>query len=113
VVANPAPSLPSLTGRASEYKTCYQEMSIRQEMVQVDRLLAEIAELTGATVALSFCKRLTQPIQERVHPGYEYWGSQPDLGAEITRSPGRMRRTESPASLWGRSGTRAAQKPTT
>ena len=25
-------------------------------------------------MALSFCKRLTQPIQERVHPAYEYWG---------------------------------------
>ena len=24
--------------------------------------------------ALSFCKRLTQPIQERVHPAFEYWG---------------------------------------
>ena len=84
----PGAQLPARTGRASEYKAC-QEMSIRQEMVQVDHLLAEIAELTGAIMALSFCKRLTQPIQERVHPGYEYWGSQPDLGAEIARSPGR------------------------
>jgi hypothetical protein len=31
-------------------------------------------KLTGAAVALSFSKRLTQPIQERVHPGYEYSG---------------------------------------
>ena len=43
----------------------------------MERLLKEIAELsaqklTGAAVALSFCKRLTQPIQERVHPAYEY-----------------------------------------
>ena len=30
--------------------------------------------LTGAVVALSFCKRLTQPIQERVHPAFDYWG---------------------------------------
>jgi len=45
----------------------------------VERLLKEIAgltarKLTGATVALSICKRLTQPIQERVQPAYEYWG---------------------------------------
>ena len=45
----------------------------------MDHLPAEIAELTarkliGAVVALSFCKRLMRPIQERVHPGYEYWG---------------------------------------
>ena len=42
-------------------------------------LLNEIADLsvqgqTGAAVAISFCRRLTQPIQERVHPAFEYWG---------------------------------------
>ena len=31
-------------------------------------------KLTRAAVALSFYKRLTQPIHERVHPAYEYWG---------------------------------------
>jgi hypothetical protein len=25
-------------------------------------------------VAISFYRRLTQPIQERVHPAFEYWG---------------------------------------
>jgi hypothetical protein len=50
-----------------------------EEMVQVDCLLVEIANLSarkllGAIVALSFCNRLTQPIHERVHPGYESWG---------------------------------------
>jgi len=75
--ANPAPSLSARTGRAPEYNVCWEEMPIEEEMVQVDRLLAEITELTsrkltGAVVALSFCKRLTQPIQERVHPGYKY-----------------------------------------
>jgi len=45
----------------------------------VERLLKEIAgltarKLTGAAVALSICKRLTQPIPERVQPAYEYWG---------------------------------------
>jgi hypothetical protein len=43
----------------------------------VRTLLAELLELkakelTGATVALSFSKRLTQLIQDRFHPGYEY-----------------------------------------
>ena len=47
----------------------------------MERLLKEITnllvqKLTGAAVAISFCKRLTQPIQERVHPAYEYWGRQ-------------------------------------
>ena len=48
-------------------------------MVQVDLLLKEIAGLsaqglTGTVVALSFSKRLVQPIRDRVHPGFEYWG---------------------------------------
>ena len=42
----------------------------------MERLLQELAnlsalKLTRAVVALSFCKRLTQPIQARVHPSYE------------------------------------------
>ena len=50
-------------------------------MVQVTLLLGEIAGLsaqglTGAVVALSFRKRLVQPIQDRVHPGFEYLGRQ-------------------------------------
>ena len=45
----------------------------------MERLLEEIAGLleqglTRAAVAISFCRRLTQPIQERVHPSFEYWG---------------------------------------
>ena len=48
-----------------------------EEMAQVERLLQEIADLsvrglTGAAVAISFCRQLTQPIQERVHPAFEY-----------------------------------------
>ena len=48
-------------------------------MAQVELLLKKITEmstqkLTRAVVALSFCKRLTQPIHERVHSAYEYWG---------------------------------------
>ncbi|RLN22518.1 hypothetical protein C2845_PM07G10330 [Panicum miliaceum] len=47
--------------------------------IEVEVLLAELqkiktAKLTEAAVALSFTKRLTQLIQDRVHPGYEYSG---------------------------------------
>ena len=54
----------------------------------MERLLKEITDLsvqglTGAVVAISFCRRLTQPIQERVHPAFEYWGHQdPTRGHE-------------------------------
>jgi hypothetical protein len=30
--------------------------------------------VTGGSVARSFCRRLIQPIKDRVHPVYEYWG---------------------------------------
>ena len=67
MAANPTPSLPVRSGRAPEYKACWEELPSEEEMVQVDRLLTEIAELIarkllGAAVALSFCKRLTQSI---------------------------------------------------
>ena len=51
-------------------------------------LLKEIADLsaqglTGAAMAISFCKQLTQPIQERIHPAFEYWGHRdPTRGQE-------------------------------
>ena len=78
-MANPAPCLPAHTGCAPEYKACWEEPPTTEEMAQVECLLKEIADLsahgmTRAAVALSFCKRLTQPIQERVHSAYEYWG---------------------------------------
>ena len=76
---NPAPCLSARSGRASEYKACWEEPPTTEVMVQVERLLKEIANLsaqglTGAAVAISFCRRLTQPIQEGVHRAFEYWG---------------------------------------
>jgi hypothetical protein len=61
-------------------------------MAQVECLLKEIAELsvrglTGAAVALSFCKRLTQPIQERVHPAFDYWGRQDPTRGQERKGP--------------------------
>jgi hypothetical protein len=40
--------------------------------------------VTGALVARSFCRRLIQPIKDRVHPAYEYWG-QTDPTREVNR----------------------------
>ena len=81
MVSNPAPCLPARTGHASESRTCWEELPTEEEMIQVNLLLNEIAGLsarglTGAVVALSFNKRLVQLIQDRVHPGFEYWGRQ-------------------------------------
>jgi hypothetical protein len=30
--------------------------------------------VTGAAVARSFCRRMIQPIKDRVHEAYKYWG---------------------------------------
>jgi hypothetical protein len=38
--------------------------------------------VTGAAVAKSFCRRMIQPIKDRVHPAYEYWG-QSDPTCEV------------------------------
>ena len=77
MVANPAPYLPARTSHVPEYKVCWEEPPTTEEMAQVERLLKEITDLsaqglTGAAVAISFCRQLTQPIQERVHPAFEY-----------------------------------------
>ena len=61
-------------------------------MVQVMLLLGEIAGLstqglTGAVVALSFSKRLVQPIQDRVHPSFEYWGCQDPTRGQNRKVP--------------------------
>jgi hypothetical protein len=40
--------------------------------------------VTGAAVASSFCQQMIQPIQDRVHPAYEYWG-QSDPTREVYR----------------------------
>ena len=83
----------------------------------MERLLEEIADLsaqglTGAAVAISFCRRLTQPIQERVHPAFEYWGHRDPTRGHERKVPQTRSQTGLPASWRGRSGTRAAPNPT-
>ena len=60
----PGACLPARSGRALEYKACWEEPLTTEEMAQVDRLLEEIAGLsaqglTGAAMAISFCRPLT------------------------------------------------------
>ena len=80
-MSNLAPCLPARIGRAPEPRACWEEQPTEEKMVQVDLLLKDIAGLSaqglmGAMVALSFSKPLVQPIRDRVHPGFEYWGRQ-------------------------------------
>jgi hypothetical protein len=48
-----------------------------KELEPVLRLVGKLKKqgVTGATVARSFCRRMIQPIKDRVHPGYEYVGA--------------------------------------
>ena len=92
VVSNPAPCRPVRTSRAPKSRTCWEELPTEEEMVQVTLLLDEIAGLsaqglTGAVVALSFNKRLVQLIQDRVHPGFEYWGRQDPTRGQNRKGP--------------------------
>jgi hypothetical protein len=75
----PRPKSSTYTGYPPVLNDKWEEMPSEDEMVQVRVLLAELTrlkadKLIGATVAQSFSKRLTQPIQDRFHPGYEYLG---------------------------------------
>jgi hypothetical protein len=50
-----------------------------REMDGIKELLTLVGDLkkkglTGGAVAISFCRHMIQPIKDRVHPTYEYWG---------------------------------------
>ena len=67
-------------------------MPTKEEMVQAMHLLNEIASLsalglTCAVVALSFSKWLVQPIQDRVHPGFECGGRQDPTRGQNRKVP--------------------------
>jgi hypothetical protein len=48
--------------------------------------------LTGGVVAISFSCRLIQPIEDQVHPTFEYWGQSDPTRVIKARSPrGRWR----------------------
>jgi hypothetical protein len=47
--------------------------------------------LTGTVVAISFCRRLIQPLQDRAHPAFEYLGqSDPTRAAQRKVSKAEM-----------------------
>jgi hypothetical protein len=54
-----------------------------KEIIELVKDLKSRGE-TGTSVARSFCQRLIQPIKDRVHPAYEYWG-QSDPTCEVSR----------------------------
>lgn len=79
LITNQKPELPPRLGYAPVTMPEWSNQPTSTEMVQVKQLLKEIADLkcrglTARAVSINFCRRLTQPIKDRVHPAYEYSG---------------------------------------
>jgi hypothetical protein len=50
-----------------------------RDLVKLNPVLELVSELkkqgvTGVAMARSFCQWMIQPIEDQVHPAYEYWG---------------------------------------
>jgi hypothetical protein len=87
-----ADQLPGLPRRSGHKPVKISEWDLAMSSRKAD-YLKEVLELVkdlknrgviGASVARSFCRRLIQPIKDRVHPAYEYWG-QSDPTHEVNR----------------------------
>jgi hypothetical protein len=76
---NPPPALKSRTGRipvvGPEWTNQLAMLDTQELKPLLDDLEQLMAEgLTGAVVAISFCRHLIQPLQDRAHPAFECWG---------------------------------------
>jgi hypothetical protein len=114
---NPPLALKSRTGRilvvGQEWTNQLATLDTQELKPLLDNLEQLKAEgLTGTAVAISFCRRLIQPLQDRAHPAFEYWGqSDPTQVAQrkvskaemIARAKkifgGRIRNKECPKAL--------------
>jgi hypothetical protein len=78
-IADQLPTLPRRT-RYKPMKILEWDLGLTShEADDVKEVLALVEDLkkkgvTGGSVARSFCRRLIQPIKDRVHQAYEYWG---------------------------------------
>jgi hypothetical protein len=78
-----ADQLPGLPRRAGHKPVQINEWDLglsSRDLGELKLVLELVNELkkqgvTGAVVARSFCRRMIQPIKDRVHLTYEYWGS--------------------------------------
>ena len=80
-IENPVPKLLERTSRAPVHQAEWDNQPGAEEMKQVTALLTLVEEVKAAginptTVVARFCRRLVQPIKDRVHPSYEYKGPQ-------------------------------------
>jgi hypothetical protein len=76
---NPAPALRERTGRIPVVGLEWTNQLVTLDTQELKPLLDDLEKLkaeglTGAAVAISFCRCLIQPLQDRAHPAFEYWG---------------------------------------
>ena len=76
-IDNHAPALPERT--PGPPKQCNEWYALAGNADQVEELLERIAKrqregVTGATIVSSWLRRQVQPLQSRIHSGFEYTG---------------------------------------
>jgi hypothetical protein len=87
-ITDKKPMLPKRTAHKLVKINKWDLQVTSREMDDVKELLTLVGDLkkaglTGGVVAMSFCRHMIQPIKDRVHPAYEYWG-QMDPTREVT-----------------------------
>jgi hypothetical protein len=75
---NRAPALKERTGRTPVPYPEWTNQLASRDTEELQPLLDDLEQLkteglTGAAVAISFCRRLIQPLQNWAHPAFEYW----------------------------------------
>jgi hypothetical protein len=88
-IVDQIPGLPRHTGHKPVKISEWDLGLSTRELEDLQGVLELVSDMksrgvTGATVARSFCRRMIQPIKDRVHPAYEYCG-QSDPTREVNR----------------------------
>jgi hypothetical protein len=88
-IADQLPGLPRRTGHRPVKINEWDLGLSSRDLKKLEPVLELVNELkkqgvTGAVVARSFCRWMIQPIKDRVHLAYEYWG-QSDPTCEVNR----------------------------
>jgi hypothetical protein len=92
-IADQIPGLPRHTGHKPAKISEWDLGLSTRELEDLKGVLELVSDMkgrgvTGAAVARSFCRRMIQPIRDRVHPAYEYCG-QSDPTREVNRKVSR------------------------
>jgi hypothetical protein len=76
---NPTPALRERTGQIPSLGPEWTNQLATQDREELKPLLDDLEQLkaeglTSTTVAINFCCRLVQPLKDRAHTAFEYWG---------------------------------------